>query len=326
MSHSTTATTTTITYPSDAPPVRIDRFLADRLTGLSRSHIKRLILDKTVLCNGEPVKPSHKTGPGDIITVTIPAPEPIEVPPENIPLDILYQDADIAVINKPAGIIVHPAGTIMTGTLVNALLYHIDQLSGINGVLRPGIVHRLDKDTTGVMLIAKNDRSHRHLAGQFESRSIEKQYIALVWGHFPEPEGIITKSIARSRSDRTKMVSGHLGRKSATAYRVIREYDFLSLVEAEPRTGRTHQIRSHFASIGHPVFGDRLYRGRNRRLDGLTAAERSFAARLLQVFLRQALHANGITLEHPSTGERIAFTAPPPADLAGILEILNREL
>jgi len=312
-----------ITVPQDAEPARIDSFLAGELPEMSRSQIKQLILDASVTCRGGAVKPSSKVGAGDEITVEIPEPVEPDILPENIPLDILYQDGDIAVVNKQAGLAVHPAGRIVSGTLVNALLYHIKDLSGINGVLRPGIVHRLDKDTTGVMVIAKNDASHRSIAAQFESRTTRKSYTALVWGIFDSQNGEIEKSIARSRSDRKKMVSGTRGKQSKTLYSIIKEFEFLTLVNAHPRTGRTHQIRSHFSSIGHPVFGDELYRGRNRRLSGLTVPERSFAVRLLKNFRRQALHAAELSFEHPSTHERVEFSAPLPEDFRHLLNELE---
>ncbi|MFC1730188.1 RluA family pseudouridine synthase [candidate division KSB1 bacterium] len=316
----------TIQFPADRQPERVDRFLAGTLPELSRSAIKQLIVDSSVLCNGKAVKPSYKASPGDNFEITIPEPKSMEVAPENIPLEILFQDEDIAIINKSAGMMVHPAGAVAAGTLVNALLYHLQDLSGINGILRPGIVHRLDKDTTGVMIVAKNDRSHRYIAEQFESHRVSKKYLALVWGAFDPAQrnGAIHRSIARSTSDRKKMVSGNRGRKSTTLYRVRREYEFLSYIEAFPKTGRTHQIRSHFASIGHPVFGDSLYRGRNRWLTPLSVQERALAVRMLKQLPRQALHAAEISFEHPSTHDQVIFSAPLPADFMNILSILEQ--
>ena len=304
---------------------RLDRFLASSFPDLSRSQVKSLIISGSVLCNNNlVVKPSNKVTPGDTITITLPEPVEHSIEPENIPLDIMYQDDELAVINKPAGMMVHPAGLIVSGTLVNALLFHLNDLSGINGVLKPGIVHRLDKDTSGIMLVAKNDHSHRHLAAQFETRTIEKMYSALVWGLFAEREGEITKSIARSTSDRKKMVSGIRGKESKTRYIVREEFEYLTLLDVYPKTGRTHQIRSHLASAGHPVFGDALYRGRNRRLANLTTSERTEASRLLKLMPRQALHAAEIGFIHPTTHEKLRFAAPIPGDFANVLEILKK--
>jgi len=314
-----------VIFPVGRQPARIDRFLAESLPGISRSQIKQLIIDGAVVCNDRKVKPGYRAAPGDAVCITLPEPAESEICAERIPLDILYQDSDIAVINKPAGMIVHPAGKAVSGTLVNALLYRLDDLSGINGVLRPGIVHRLDKDTSGVMVVAKNDRSHRHIAAQFEARLVSKRYAALVWGTFPSGSGVIEKAIARSRSNRSKMVSGAKGRESVTRYAVRNEYGFLTLIEAHPKTGRTHQIRSHLASIGRPVFGDALYRGRNRRLAGLTAGERVLASRLLKLLPRQALHAEYISFTHPATQEPVDFSAPLPGDFKTVLDILEKQ-
>ena len=312
-----------IEFPTDRQPERIDRFVANSFPDYSRSHIKQLITINSVLCNNVTVKPSHKVAPGDIVTVTIPEAVPLEIVPENIPLEIFYQDDDIAVIQKPADLIVHPSGPIRSGTLVNALLYHLDNLSGINGVSRPGIVHRLDKDTSGVMVVAKNNRSHRSLGDQFAERTIEKHYTVLVWGVLSSNTGVISKLISRSRSDRKKMVSGAEGKESVTHYTVRDEFEYLTLLDVMPKTGRTHQIRSHFASVGNPVFGDSLYRGRNRQLSHLTSNERSVAQELLSQFPRQALHAATLSFMHPTSKKIMQFEAPLPDDMAKILEKMS---
>ena len=320
------AKTRTIVYPENEEPVRIDRFVAASFPDFSRSQIKKLIEENSITCNKNPVlKASHKITSGDKLSIIIPDPEDMNVVPEDIPLDIIYQDKDLVVINKAPGIMVHPAGRIVSGTLVNALLFHLKDLSGINGVLRPGIVHRLDKDTSGVMLIAKNDRSHRHLAGQFETRTITKKYMALVWGIFTKPEGVINRSIARSKSDRKIMVSGSEGRESITHYSVREEFEYLTLLDVQPKTGRTHQIRSHFSSIGHPVFGDTLYKGRNQRLADLTTGKRTIATKMLKLMQRQALHAEEIVFVHPSNQTKMSFSAPVPGDFEEILVILRKE-
>jgi 23S rRNA pseudouridine1911/1915/1917 synthase len=311
-----------IVYPNDLPPDRIDRFIAISFPEYSRSHVKHLIKNNSVQCNTFPVKPSHKVLSGDIVTIAVPDPVSLLIKPENIPLNILYQDRDIAVIIKSAGMVVHPSGPVISGTLVNALLYHLNDLSGINGVLRPGIVHRLDKDTSGVLVIAKNDRSHRALSDQFASRTVEKLYTALVWGTFLKNEGVIYKSITRSTSDRKKMISGTLGKKSETHYKVREEFSFLTLLDVMPKTGRTHQIRSHLSSIGHPVFGDSLYKGRNRQLSHFTAGDRIQAKQMLSGLPRQALHASEIAFLHPTAKKSMRFKAPLPADIEETLKML----
>jgi 23S rRNA pseudouridine1911/1915/1917 synthase len=315
----------TIMIPSCLKSERIDKVLAGAFPELSRSQIQRLIENGSAFYSGRPVmKSSHKITGGSELTLIVPEPVPLDIVPEPIPLEILYQDDDIAVINKPAGLMVHPAGRIMTGTLVNALLYHLNNLSGINGILRPGIVHRLDKDTTGVMIVAKNDTAHRQLAAQFENRAIEKIYKALVWGHFETSRGVISKPIARSASNRKKMVSGTRGKPSETHYKVCESFPYLTFLEIYPKTGRTHQIRSHFASIGCPVFGDAMYRGTARRAAHLTAQERTEAHQLLKTIHRQALHAAEITFTHPRTNERSRFSAPLPEDLELLLELMRK--
>ncbi|MFC1492417.1 RluA family pseudouridine synthase [candidate division KSB1 bacterium] len=314
-----------IKVPDGTTLERIDSYLAANFPELSRSQIKYLISDGMIQSNGTPVKPSTKVHPGDFLSVILPEPVESTIKAENIPLDIIYQDEDIAVVNKPVDMMVHPAGNMYSGTLVNALLYHIDNLSGINGVLKPGIVHRLDMDTSGVIVIAKNDQSHRHLQEQFEYRTMQKTYLAVIWGCPDKKEGEIDKAIKRSKRNRQKMISGEHGKESLTLYKVIEVFRFLSLLEVYPRSGRTHQIRTHMASIGHPVFGDNMYRGRDQRLDGLTSKDRQSAEKLLSSFPRQALHAQQIVLFHPSTEEEMVFSAPLPEDMENLLKVLRRE-
>ncbi len=314
-----------ITVPKETPLKRIDSYLSMNFPELSRSQIKYLIADGMVLRNAEPVKSSTKVHPGDSLSVTLPEPVESTIRPENIQLDIMYQDDDIAVINKPSDMMVHPAGNKNSGTLVNGLLYHINNLSGINGVLKPGIVHRLDMFTSGVIVIAKNDQAHRHLQEQFEYRTMQKTYIALIWGIPAKKEGEINKSIKRSKTHRQRMVSGDHGKEALTMYKVIEEFKFLSLLEVYPRTGRTHQIRTHFASIGHPVFGDGLYKGREPRLTGLSNPDRKSAVEMLDNFNRQALHAHKIVLFHPTTEEEMEFSAPLPEEMEKLLYFLRKE-
>ena len=254
--------------------------------------------------------PAHKAGAavkaGDTLLVRIPAARPSAVEKENIPVAILYQDQDLAVIDKPCGMVVHPAGGSETGTLVNALLFALDGLSGIGGVLRPGIVHRLDKDTSGVMLVAKNDKAHLHLSAQLKDRRMEKHYLAVVEGEMRETEGLIDKPIGRSTRDRKKMAVAEGGRPSQTEWRVVETLKRATLLDVHLLTGRTHQIRVHMQSIHHPVAGDPLY--------GLKGGVR--APRLM-------LHAHTLAFTHPRTGERLTFTVPPPPAFEAAVQALR---
>ena len=309
------------TVPPDASPLRIDRYLAEKLEGLSRSRVQQLIEKAHVLVNGEPVKPSHQIRPGEHIEVTVPEPEPTDVVAQDIPLEILYEDEYLLVLNKPAGMVVHPAFGHSEGTLVNALLHHCRNLSGIGGELRPGIVHRLDKDTSGLMVVAKDDVTHRELSRQFSERSIDRTYLAVVWGHFSEKEGRIETFYGRSPTNRKKMAVLPEGKLAITNYRVKEELPLISLVELKLGTGRTHQIRVHMAYLGHPVLSDYVYGGRRKRVGSLTARSREIAERYLETMKRQALHAQTLGFTHPATGERMFFRSPLPEDFAALLEL-----
>ena len=306
-------------------PERIDTYVAHAITGASRSKVRKLIDDRKVLVNGVAVKASHRVAPNERIDVVIPAPQTYEAVPQDIPLDIIHQDADIVVLNKPAGLIVHPSPDTPDGTLVNALLYHIPDLSGINGVLRPGIVHRLDKDTTGLMVISKTDRAHRELSRQFAERSLRKQYLAVVWGAPWEAEGVIDRPLKRSRKDIRKMTVDPGGKEAVTEYTVREYFRILSLLEVRPRTGRTHQIRAHLGQHGHPVFGDLLYGGREKRLTRLKSANRQIARQLLGMIERQALHARSLRFTHPGTGREVEYQADLPEDFSNVLAFLRAE-
>ena len=287
---------------------RLDRLVAARLADLSRTTVQRLIEDGCVTLNGAICKASDKIGQGDVIVVRIPPPAPAELIAEDIPLRIVYEDEDLVVIDKPAGLVVHPAAGHDRGTLVNALLGRVSDLKGIGGEVRPGIVHRLDKDTSGLIVVAKNDRALQFLQAQFKSRTIKKMYLALVEGIVSPREGIIDAPIGRSTHDRKKMAVTHTGRSALTRYRVRRVYrqPDVSLVEAYPETGRTHQIRVHFAWLKHPLVGDRTYGRRKPIVPG----ERHF------------LHAASLTFTLPS-GETRTFTAPLPDDLQRVLDQLT---
>ncbi|SDF39931.1 RluA family pseudouridine synthase [Sporolituus thermophilus] len=287
---------------------RLDLFLVERLPELSRTHIQRLIAAGEVTVNGKAGKANYKLTPADSVTIRLPEPKPAEIKAEAIPLDILYEDEDIIVINKPRGMVVHPAAGNYEGTLVNALLRHCDRLSGINGVSRPGIVHRLDKDTSGVMIAAKTDRAHLDLARQIKERTAGRKYVAIVHGNIKENQGIINAPIGRHPTERKKMAVVFVNSKEAiTTFQVLERFGDYTLVECKLLTGRTHQIRVHMAYIGHPVVGDPVY-GPERQRFAITG---------------QALHAAELTFQHPITGERMNFTAPLPDDMRAILDDLR---
>lgn len=275
---------------------RLDAFLAEVVSDLSRTSIKDLITSGMVLVDGETKKPSYRVKEGEEVKVNTPELRNIKIQPEDIPLEILYQDLDIAVINKPKGMVVHPAHGNWEHTMVNALLYHIKDLSGMNGELRPGIVHRLDKDTSGVMVVAKHDRAHRHLAEQIKEHTINRQYTALVHGNIKENLGSIEAPIGRSKTDRKKMAVTADGKPSISRYRVMERFKNYTLVQVTLLTGRTHQIRVHFAYMKHPVVGDPLYGPVKQHL-GLDS---------------QALHAHLLGFVHPGTEEYMEFTSPLP--------------
>ena len=298
---------------------RLDLFLTQQLPELSRTRVQSLIREGAVLVGDrrEPVR--YAVRDGDTVRVEVPEPEPLQIQPESIPLDILYEDRDLLVVDKPAGMAVHPAPGSWQGTLVNALLHHCSDLSGINGVLRPGIVHRLDKNTTGLLLVAKNDRAHRGLAAQLESRSLERRYTALVWGLPTEETGLVDAPIGRNPRDRKLMAVVAGGRAARTHFEVVERYPFLSRLDLRLETGRTHQIRVHLQHDGHPVFGDPAYGGRSRA-DGIRPEYRRTARGLLGLVDRQALHARRVGFDHPASGARLEFEAGPPPDMAGLID------
>jgi len=308
-------------------PVRLDRFLAQRLPHhITRNQIQRLLKAGRILVDGKASKASHQVAPGELLTIEYDLPYEPELYPENIALDVVFEDETILVINKPPGLIVHPGAGNATGTLVNALIYHCAHLSNENGPLRPGIIHRLDKDTSGLMVTAKDNRVHAALKNQFMKRTIDKYYLAVVWGHFQEKTGDIDLPIGRSARNRKKFAVVETGRPSLTRYEVLEEYPFLSLVRLKLETGRTHQIRVHLSHIHHPVFGDPFYGGRNTRIITLNMQDRRLAAHLLELLNRQALHAWQLRLVHPLTGATMDLEAPLHEDLWQILEILGAEL
>jgi len=337
----------TITVPTEAAGQRLDQFLAAQIPDTSRARVQLLLEEGQALVNNAQCKPSLKLKGGETITILgDPAPPPLRAMAEDIPLDIIYEDDDLAVINKPAGMMVH-AGAGATdddrnrGTLVNALLHHFTQLSEVGGEARPGIVHRLDKETSGLILVARNDVAHRNLAKQFSGRAVKKRYVALVHGWPERPRGAITAAISRDSIRRTRMTTrGTAGRTAVTHYevreRIDSPYGRFALIDVRIETGRTHQIRVHMASIGHPVVGDTLYgaagvlrssaapRTASRKR---AAAEREAAAPDAQPgalrLERNFLHAAAVELSHPRTGGPLSFTAPLPAELTQFLEKLR---
>lgn len=303
--------------PQEFSGKRADIAFSSLLSGLTRSQIQRLIEEGFVLVEGKPVKPSKKLNGGELVSVTFPPPESIEAEPEDIPVEIIYEDEDVVVVNKSPGIAVHAGAGIKEGTLVNALLYKCRGLSGIGGKIRPGIVHRLDKDTSGVIVVAKNDSAHQALVNQFKSREVEKKYLALIVGNIKEESGSFTSRIGRHPTDRVKMTTkGKTGREALTLWKVVKRYGDATLVEAAPKTGRTHQIRVHFAENGYPILGDKVYGPRKYKSDLLESVTKKLG--------RQALHAAVIGFTHPRSGEYVEFRAPLPEDMKGAIDILGK--
>lgn len=289
--------------------VRIDKYLSEKCSDISRSYLQKLLKSETVFVNGRPVKSSYKTGAGDVIELEIPEATEPEIAAEEMELDIIYEDSDIILINKPKGMVVHPAAGHFSGTLVNGLMAHCrDDLSGINGVMRPGIVHRIDMDTTGVLIVCKNDMAHNSIAEQLKVHSITRKYYAITHGVIKEDEGTVNAPIGRHPVDRKKMcVNEKNGRDAVTHYRVLERFRQFTYVECQLETGRTHQIRVHMASIGHPLLGDAVY-GPAKCPYRLTG---------------QTLHAGVLGIVHPRTGEYMEFTAPLPEYFEELLKKLR---
>ena len=288
---------------------RCDKYIADNTPGVSRSYIKKLFDDGLIFVNGKAASASLKLKAGDEITFTLPEAHEIEAKPEKIELDIVYEDEELLVINKPRGMVVHPAPGNETGTLVNAVLYHCKgNLSGINGALRPGIVHRIDKDTTGLLVVAKTDNAHAFFSEALKDRSLSRKYLALVHGNIKEDEGRVNAPLARSTEDRKKMaVAKKNGREAITDYTVLERFGAYTLVLCKLKTGRTHQIRVHMRHIGHPIVGDKTY--------GVKKEEFSLEGQLL--------HAGIIGFKHPKSGEEISLSAPLPEDFEKVLGVLR---
>lgn len=290
--------------------VRIDKFLNSYFEEKSRSYLQGLIENNNVTINNKNIKSNYKLRKNDIIEVSLPKPAMLDVIPEDIKLDILYEDSDVVVVNKAKGMVVHPAVGNYTGTLVNALLYHCNDLSSINGVVRPGIVHRIDKDTSGVLVVAKNDNSHNFLAMQLKEHSMKREYIALVEGHLKEKEGTIDKPLGRNKKDRLKMGIVPNGKMAVTHYSVIKEFKDTTLIKCVLETGRTHQIRVHLASIGHPLVGDLVYGYKKQKYKAQG----------------QMLHAKVLGFIHPVTKKYMEFEAPLPEEFENLINKLEKEI
>ncbi len=288
---------------------RVDLFLSRSCPGLTRSAAQKLLEDGAVTCGGERIKKNRRTSPGEVYLTVLPAPEPIEAAAQDIPLDVVYEDEDVIVVNKPVGMVVHPAPGHPDGTLVNALLYHCgNSLSGINGKLRPGIVHRIDRDTSGLIIAAKNDPAHLSLAAQLEDHSLCREYHAVAVGGFRDEGGTVDSPIARHPVDRKKMAIDPNGRRAVTHYQVLERLSGYTYLKCNLETGRTHQIRVHLCSIGHPLLGDTVY-GNKKPVPGLAG---------------QCLHAKSLTFAHPRTGEVLTVDCPLPDWFEAVLTRLRK--
>jgi 23S rRNA pseudouridine1911/1915/1917 synthase len=304
---------------AEAGGVRLDRFLAQHIPDVSRARVQALIDDGAVSVDGARTKASLRLREGARVEVSIPEPTAAVPQPQELPLAVVHDDPGFLVVDKPAGLVVHPGAGAASGTLVNALLHHVRDLSGVGGVLRPGIVHRLDKGTSGLILVAKNDAAHRALAAQFAAREVRKEYVAVVHGVPARAEGTVDRPIGRDPVHRRRMaVDAPRARAARSTYAVRERLDGASLLDVRIHTGRTHQIRVHLASLGHPIAGDDLYGGRRT-----PSSSRKEARAALDAFLRPALHAARLAFRHPSTGDPLAFESPLPADLAALLDALR---
>ncbi|HWN98137.1 MAG TPA: RluA family pseudouridine synthase [Blastocatellia bacterium] len=309
-----------ITIGDDAAGARLDSFLSSHLSQISRTRIQRAIEDGDILVNDRVVKASYRARKGDHIEIDLPEPPPVELTPEPIPLSVIYEDDDLIVVDKPAGLVVHPGAGIESGTLANALVHHFNELSGNAGRIRPGIVHRIDKETSGLLVVAKNDPTHEGLSNQFRDRQVFKSYVALVYGRVAQERGEIEARIGRSRSNRTRMavLRGGAGRSAHTIFEVAQRFNGFTLLNVQIKTGRTHQIRVHLSDAGHPVVGDSAYGGgrENSIRDSETKRQ---VARLGRHFL----HSAQLAFTHPRTSERLDFASKLPEELASLLEQLS---
>ena len=299
-----------MTVLPDRADERVDACIARLAPGISRSAAQRLCEDGQVLLNGAPAKKNARVAPGDVLELTLPEPQPTQAQAEDIPLDVAYEDADVIVINKPKGLVVHPAAGHWEGTLVNALLHHCrDSLSGVGGALRPGIVHRIDKDTSGLLIVAKNDFAHQKLAAQLQDHTLARTYVCIVCGKLREDAGTVSAPIARDKNDRKKMAIRADGKPAVTHWQVLARYPGYTYVQCRLETGRTHQIRVHMASLGHPILGDTVYGHKKPELGQNT----------------QCLHAKELTFRHPRTDEPVTVACPLPEEFERVLQVLEHK-
>jgi len=312
-----------LSIPDHKKRERIDIYLARVLPKVSRSQIQKYLRDGSITVNRKKIKPNHICHPFERIYINIPRQKPHDLVPESIPLNIVFEDNYLLVINKNAGMVVHPAYGHSQGTLVHALLAHCNKLSNINGPYRSGIVHRIDKDTSGLLVVAKNEEVHRNLAKQFEKKTVSRQYIALVWGSLKQQKGTVETYLARSTRDRRKMSVSNEGKNAITHFEILERFKFLTLIQLRLETGRTHQIRVHLSHIGHTIFGDQTYGGRTRQLTGFNKSDTAFAVNLLKQLPRQALHARTLGFVHPITAEKKHFDSEIPKDISTILCLLR---
>ncbi len=309
-------------------PVRIDRYLTAKLEGVSRNKVQNAVKAGNVVVNDKPVKVNYKVRPGDIIRLLLPyAPYRELLKPEPMDLDIVYEDNDVLVVNKPPGLVVHPAHGHYSGTLINGIIHHVENLPQSGDDVRPGLVHRIDKDTSGLLVVAKNETSMNKLAKQFAEKTTERKYIALVWGDLEQDEGTIRGHVGRHPKNRIMMhvfPEGSQGKHAVTHYKVLERFHYVTLVEVTLETGRTHQIRVHFKHIGHPLFNDAVYGG-DKILKGSTFAKyKQFVENTFKVLPRQALHAKTLGFTHPTTGLRMRFDSPVPNDIQAAIERWRR--
>ncbi len=299
-----------MTILPDRADERVDACIARLAPEVSRSAAQRLCEEGRVVLNGAAAKKNARVGPGDVLELTLPAPQPVEARAEDIPLDVVYEDADVIVINKPKGLVVHPAAGHWEGTLVNALLHHCkDSLSGVGGALRPGIVHRIDKDTSGLLIVAKNDFAHQKLAAQLQDHTLARTYVCIVCGTLREDAGTVNAPIARDKNDRKKMAVCADGKPAVTHWQVLARYPGYTYVQCRLETGRTHQIRVHMASLGHPILGDTVYGHKKPELGQST----------------QCLHARELTFLHPRTDQPVTVTCPLPEEFQHVLKVLEQK-